>query len=180
MCCLELLKTIIYQIIYLKIKCVKLFTFHLRPIIMISRRVGDEKSRTSDMSKLRMPFTFGHLVLSSRLFQTPPEASTRRPTSSAIVTQQNPKRRLVLRCIFAMHSDPVHEHARTSKLRSRHGLFSTVETTKGHVRTYVRAHEEWMRLMTITIRTKRGWPLSRSSLCILAALSFSIGNLFHA
>lgn len=78
----------------------------------ISRRVGDEKSRTSDISKLRMPFTFGHLVLSSRLFQTPPEALTSRPTSSAIVTQQNLKRPLVLtmRCIFAMHSDSVHEY----------------------------------------------------------------------
>ncbi|KYM98757.1 hypothetical protein ALC62_10725, partial [Cyphomyrmex costatus] len=34
------------------------------------------------------------------------------------------------------------------------------------------------RFMTIT-RTKRGWPLSRSSLCILAVPSFSIGNLFR-
>lgn len=99
----------------IKVKCVKLFIhFSFSGTIMISRRLGDEQFRTSDMSKLRMPFTFGHLVLSSRLFQTPPEALTRRPTSSAIVIQQNLKRRLVLRCIFAMHSDSVHEYARAS------------------------------------------------------------------
>ncbi|KYM92239.1 hypothetical protein ALC53_01302 [Atta colombica] len=130
---------------------------------------------TSDMSKLRIPFTFGHLVLSSRLFQTLPASPMRNPMISS-----NPERRLVPGCIFTVHSDSAHNKrykligwiARDVSPRLS-GLAQQLEAT------YIpNVRRTDARLMTITW-TKRGWPLSRSSLCILAVPSFSIGNLFR-
>lgn len=57
-------------------------------------------------------------------------------------------------------------------------LSGACSATRGHIHTEPTkngraAHDYY-------IWTKRGWPLSRSSLCILAVPSFSIGNLFRA
>lgn len=62
------------------------------------------RERTSDMSKFLIPFTLGHLVLSSRLFHV---ASTLQPmrNSSAIIVEQN-LARFVPGCISLGHIQP--------------------------------------------------------------------------
>lgn len=70
---------------------------------------------------------------------------------------------------------------RLDRLDRARRLSSTVgacSATRGHVHTEHTkngraAHDYYT-------WAKRGWPLSRSSLCILAVPSFSIGNLFRA
>ncbi|KYQ53148.1 hypothetical protein ALC60_07878, partial [Trachymyrmex zeteki] len=105
-----------------------------------------------------------------------------RPTGQAIAldSKRNPERRLVPGCIFTVHSDSAHNKrykligwiARDVSPRLS-GLAQRLEAT------YIpNVRRTDARFMTIT-RTKRGWPLSRSSLCILAVPSFSIGNLFR-
>ncbi|KYN19086.1 hypothetical protein ALC57_08576, partial [Trachymyrmex cornetzi] len=130
---------------------------------------------TSDMSKLRIPFTFGHLVLSSRLFQTLSASPMRNPMISS-----NPERRLVPGCIFTVHSDSAHNKRYKLIGWIAHDVSPRLSGLAQRLKaTYIpNVRRTDARLMTIT-RTKRGWPLSRSSLCILAVPSFSIGNLFR-
>lgn len=134
------------------------------------------RERTSDMSKFLIPFTLGHLVLSSRLFHV---ASTLQPmrNSSAIIVEQN-LARFVPGCISLGHIQPrlypVGTHAVLLLLLRSIGSPGRLKATEPDRMKSGRAHG-----YHYLDKTERGWPLSRSSLCILPLFPFSIGNLFR-
>lgn len=126
------------------------------------------------MSKFLIPFTLGHLVLSSRLFHV---ASTLQPmrNSSAIIVEQN-LARFVPGCISLGHIQPrlypVGTHAVLLLLLRSIGSPGRLKATEPDRMKSGRAHG-----YHYLDKTERGWPLSRSSLRILPLFPFSIGNL---
>lgn len=129
------------------------------------------------MSKFRIPFTLGHLVLSSRLFQVPEVSSIKQASSSSsgTISEQNLEQH-VPGCILLVAFKPSSHLAHAELLTSFVEAWPTTKRppgpdrmNRGRARDYYYLHKR-----------KRGWrSLSRSSLCILAGLSFSIGNLFN-